>query len=429
MHKTKSWVLSTDLPLFFYFISTIFMIFLSVPAIHDWPDRWAQITISLACILTTLSVFIKNIPTRPSQRKNWPKELKLVLIIMLLGAFNIYFSEDRSASLKGMGLFLMSGILIFSATFFLFQSRKNQNLFLMLCFASFVALTFYGIFEFFQSLIYSGRRILLLSSNPIPAGSLLILLSTGPLLLFSKTKFTWQKVLLFSFLLLGILLIFLIGQRGPIATILVMGLIWGTRKRQALAIFTLTLLALIGVGYLFKDVIPMQYKKQLLKKETILVRLEFYNVAWQVIKDKPFWGVGFNAPIKKYVPDSYKPKFYPTDSKYTFPSIITGVETFDNMALFFLGQTGLLFSGVYGYLIFYLIKNWRQKINENADIKQQSLLLLTVLIGFAIHSMTYDSLRYPHLNWLFHSLLGLMANYSLFQQEVPLNSRNIFTER
>ena len=41
-----------------------------------------------------------------------------------------------------------------------------------------------------------------------------------------------------------------------------------------------------------------------------------------------------------------------------------------------------------------LIKN----SNENADIKLQGMLLLTVLVGFTVHSMTYDSLRYPHLN-------------------------------
>ena len=81
------------------------------------------------------------------------------------------------------------------------------------------------------------------------------------------------------------------------------------------------------------------------------------------------------------------------------------------MALFFLGQTGLLFTGAYACLIFYLTKILIKNSNENADIKLQGMLLLTVLVGFTVHSMTYDSLRYPHLNWLFHSLLGLIANH------------------
>ena len=400
-----------DPPLYAYFLSTIFMVFFSVRAIHHWPDHWAQLTISLACILTTLLVLIKNAPHFP-QSKNRNKGIKLVLLIIILGTLNICFSEDRSASLKGMGLFLMSGIFIFLVTFSLFQSKQNQNLFLKLCSACFVILITYGLFEFFQWIIHPEKQILILSSNPIPVGSLLILLATGPLLLLVKTKVTLYKILLSLSILLGVWMIILIGQRGPILAVLVMGLTWALTSNQRLWIFTLIILVLVGTGYQFREKIPLHYKNQYLKKDTVLVRLEFYNVAWQVIKDKPFWGIGFNTPVTEYIPKLYKPKFYPPDNKYTFSSIIRGVETFDNMALFFLGQTGLLFTGAYACLIFYLTKLLIKNSNENADIKLQGILLLAVLVGFAVHSMTYDSLRYPHLNWLFHSLLGLIANHT-----------------
>jgi len=416
MYKFEFEKIKTDSPLFLYFLSTLFMVFFSVHAIHNWPDRWAQISISLACTLTVLLVLIKNIPNFV-QSKNWPNELKLVLLIVALGTLNIYFSEDHSASLKGMGLFLISGVMIFLVTTILFKSRKNKNLLSTFFSACFIVLIVYGLFEFFQGVIVSGKPILLFSSNPIPAGSLLILLAIGPLLLLAEAKSTRQKTLLSLSLLLGVLVVILIGQRGPILALLVMGFIWATTRNQGLWIFTLAILILAGAGYQFRDKIPLHYKNHLLKKETILVRWEFYNVAWQVIKEKPFFGIGFNAPITKYITKDYEPKFYPADSKHTFPSIITGVETFDNMALFFLAQTGLLFTGAYICLIFYLIKNLTKKNNnENASIKLQSTLLLTVLIGFAVHSMTYDSLRYPHLNWVFHSLLGLMANFNVVHQ-------------
>jgi O-antigen ligase len=417
MYKFDFEKIKTDSPLFLYFLSTLFMVFFSVHAIHSWPDRWAQTTISLACILTALLVLIKNIPSF-TKNKNFPKELKLVVLIMILGAFNIFFSEDRLASLKGMSLFLMSGLLIFVVTFFLFKSKENQALFLRFFSTCFVVLVFCGLFEFFQGIIISEKQILLFSSNPIPAGSLLILLSTGPLLLLAKTKLAWKKTLLSLSLLLGILVVILIGQRGPILALLVMGFIWAATRSQGLWIFTLTILILVGAGYQSRDKIPLHYKNQLLKKDTVLVRLEFYNVAGQIVKDKPLFGVGFSAPITKYITKDYEPKFYPADSKHTFPAIITGVETFDNMALFFLAQTGLLFTGAYVCLVLYLIRNLTKKNNNgSADIKLQNTLLLTVLIGFAVHSMTFDSLRYPHLNWIFHSLLGLMANNSLFHQE------------
>ena len=117
----------------------------------------------------------------------------MVLVIIILGAFNIYLSEDRSASIKGMSLFLMSGVLILVVTFFLFKSKKNQTLFLGFFSTCFVVLIVYGLFEFFQGIIISKKQILLFSANPIPAGSLLILLATGPLLLLAKTQFYLAK--------------------------------------------------------------------------------------------------------------------------------------------------------------------------------------------------------------------------------------------
>jgi hypothetical protein len=38
---------------------------------------------------------------------------------------------------------------------------------------------------------------------------------------------------------------------------------------------------------------------------------------------------------------------------------------------------------------------------------------LLVLLGFAIHSLSYDSLLFPSVNWLFHVQLGLMAGYQV----------------
>ena len=34
-----------------------------------------------------------------------------------------------------------------------------------------------------------------------------------------------------------------------------------------------------------------------------------------------------------------------------------------------------------------------------------------VLLGFAIHSLSYDSLLVPPVNWLFHVQVGIMAGY------------------
>jgi hypothetical protein len=36
---------------------------------------------------------------------------------------------------------------------------------------------------------------------------------------------------------------------------------------------------------------------------------------------------------------------------------------------------------------------------------------MLILLGFAIHSLSYDSLLFPPVNWVFHVQLGIMAGY------------------
>jgi O-antigen ligase len=409
MMKIEVRKLKEDPSFLAYCFFTLFMIYFSTSAIQAWPNLWAQITISVACILPVLMVLAKNV-SHIAQIKEWPIEIKFVLIIIALGILNVYFSEDRHASLKGMGLFLMSGVMVFSFTFFTFRSKLRQLIFLYLCTICFFTLIIFGLFEFAQQINYPGKRILLFSSNPIPAGSLLILLSSGPIMLFAQTETRWGKNALLLCLIVAALIIILIGQRGPILAILIMASIWAAQRNKRFGIFSLIILILLGIGYQFRDQIPIQYKTQLFKTETVLVRLEFYNVAWQVIKDKPFFGLGFNAPLNRYISQDYQPKFYPANRTPSFYSIIRGVETFDNMALFFLGGMGVLFTLAYSGLAVYLLKPLILPGKANTKTRNQSILLLLVLVGFFVHSMTYDSLRYPHLNWIFHSLLGLIAN-------------------
>ena len=141
-----------------FFISTLFMVFYSIQAIQSWPSQWAQMVITLACILPALVLTIRNWPSIV-QNKKWPVEGKFILIIIILGTLNICFSENRIASFKGMGLFLVSGILVFGVSFFLFKSRQTQKAFLYLCSFSFIALSVYGLFEFTQKMGIPGERI------------------------------------------------------------------------------------------------------------------------------------------------------------------------------------------------------------------------------------------------------------------------------
>ena len=397
-----------------YFFSTLFMVFFSVHAVQKWPSFWAQGAISLACILPAIAVLFKAGPDLIGSKK-WPVEIKFVVIIFVLGLLNICFSENQLASFKGMGLFLMSGILVFSASYFLFNSKQAQNSFFCLCSFCFVVLLVFGSFEFIQQINVPGEKILLFSSNPIPAGSLLILLSIGPLVLAAQAENRREKFFWIFCLLIGILLIFLIAQRGPILALIVMIFIGAMICRKGAWVLLLVALVLAGIGYQFRDS-ALLLKEQLLKKETVLVRMEFYYIALDVMREKPVFGLGFNSPLSRFLPYDYKPRIYSQHGGSSFYGMTGGVQVFDNMFLSLVGEMGGLFALAYIGFLAYVLKNIGLVRSENANVRAHTSLLLIVVAGFLLHSLTFDSLKYPHLNWIFHSLLGLMAHSQVFGQ-------------
>ena len=415
MVNSKVGQLSSNFPFFVYFFATLFMVFFSVQAVQKWPGFWAQGAIPLACILPAIAVFFKVRPDLVGNKK-WPSEIKFILIIVVLGLLNICFSEDQPASFKGMGLFLMSGILVFASSYFLLDTRWAQKGFFYLCSFCFVVLLIFGAFEAVLQFNAPGKRILLLSSNPIPAGSLLILLSIGPLILVVQAQYRWKKIFWTSCLLAGILLIVLIAQRGPVLALAVMGFVGLMKCRKRIWILTLAAFVFIGIGSQFVDKIPLQYKSQLLKMETVFVRMEFYHIAIDVLREKPVFGLGFNSSLSRFIPYDYEDKIYPKGGRYTFYTFTNGIRVFDNMFLSFLGEMGGLFTLAYIGLVAHILTGITMYGKVNANLQWHVSLLLIVMAGFLAHSLTYDSLKYPHLNWMFHSLLGLMARSHVFGQ-------------
>jgi hypothetical protein len=409
-----------------YFISTLFMVFFSVQAVQKWPSFWAQGAIFLACIVPAIAVLFKVGPDLIVNEK-WPVEIKFVLIIVVLGLLNICFSENQLASLKGMGLFLMSGILVFSTSYLLFNSIQAQKFFFYLCSFCFVVLLVFGSFEFIQDkggrldvhnhlISVPGKEILLFSSNPIPAGSLLILLSIGPLVLVAKAKNRGEIYFWAFCLLAGALMIFLIAHKGPILALIVMIFVGAMRYQKGAWVLILILLVLAGIGYQFRESGLLLFKEQLLKKETILVRMELYYIGLDAMKEKPVFGLGFNTPFSRFLPYDYKPRVYPQYGERSFFNLTRGVEVFDSMPLSFVAEMGGLFTLAYLGLLAYVLKNTCLVTSENSDVRVHLSLIVVVLAGFLLHSMTFDSLKYPHLNWIFHSLLGLLANFKAFSQ-------------
>ena len=399
-----------------YFLSTIFIVFFSVNAVQNWLPLLGQGTLVFACLLPVLGVLIKN-RHNIFKEITWSVELKFVLVIIVLGMLNICFSEDQFASLKGMSLFLMSGVVVFSVSYSLFKSKQAQKNFFCLCSFCFVAVLVYGAFEFFQQVGFYDQKILLFSGNPIPAGSLLIILSIGPLISLEESENNWQRLFWVFCLLSGALLITLIAQRGPALAMIVMAFFIAATKRKGIWIFTVVALIFVGAGYQFGEKIPSQFKNELIKKETLLVRMELYYIALEVVREKPIFGIGFNAPLSRFIPNEYESKVYTKVQGGSFKDMVAGLHVFDNMALSFLGEAGGLFTLAYIGLGVYVLVGIKRSLKSGFIDQTQTILTLIVLVVFMAHSMTFDSLKYPHLNWIFHSLLGLVAQCQVSNQK------------
>ena len=385
-----------------YCVSTIFMVFFSTTAVQIWSYPWNRMSVLVACLLPLTVALVWKIP-RFIREKKLEKQFLFISLIIILGLLNIVFSEDRPTTLKVMALFLISGIGIFAATSNLLNIKFRQTIFLWLCWALLLALCIYGTLEYINK-----KPILLFSFNPIPAGSLLILLFIGPFLLFRSSSW-WLRFLQLSSIVFGIVVIVMIGKRGPISGLLGMAfLLPALLPWKKLWIIPLVVLILVGTGYKMRNHLPASLRRNLITHASTLFRLESYPLAAHIFLKKPLFGIGLHAPITEYLKD-YRQKITKNRAYSTY---IKNTKTLENIILCSFVEMGGLFSITYIALIIYLLRNLFRGIRDKPRERFQAVMLLIPLAGFLIHSMTFDSLIYPHLNWLFHSYLGLMANFN-----------------
>ena len=391
---------------FSFCLATVFMIFYSTSAVQIWPHPWNRLSILTACFIPMILVFVWKIP-KWIHFKKLQKELLFIAVIVILGILNIVFSESRAISLKVMVLFLVTGIGIFGVANCVMCTKFRKIFFLWLLWACLLALCVYGILEYNHN-----THIYLLAYNPIPAGSLLILLLVGPFLLFPSSS-KWLRLLQLLSVVFGIAVIVMIGKRGPVLGIIGMVffvVIMMPKQKMVWAVLMIALI-LTGIGYKMRNHLPRTLTRSLIGSRSLTFRLENYAFAGHIFLKKPFFGVGLHAPIAEYLKD-YQQKI--TKDKRYSSQYIKSKKTLENMILCGFVEMGGLFSITYIALIIYLLRNIFRSIRAKPEKRLHAVLLLTPLFGFFIHSMTFDSLIYPHLNWLFHSYLGIMANFDVY---------------
>lgn len=406
-NKYLHWERWGTLAFIVYCLSTLFMIFCSVPAIQVWPYPWNQLSIISACLLPLLLVFIWKIPEW-IQKKELRNGLLFVPIIVIIGALNIFFSEDRPTTFKAMTLFLISGIGAFGITNCVLNTKLRQTIFLWLSWSFLLVLCVYGLYE------YSTRSsnyypIVLFSYNTIPADSLLILLIVGPALFLHQSNW-WLCFAKICSLLLALVVIFLSGIRGPIIGLIGMAFLLGILQIKKFWFIPLITLLLIGIGFNFRHHLPNRLQINLVTNMSTTIRIENYFFAVHIFPNKPLLGIGLHAPLVPYLAD-YRVKLKHLGS---YPQHIKKNKTLENIFLLSFVEMGVIMTITYLLLIIFLL---RKLFRDNWKDDRQKLrvtLFLAPLFGFIIHSMTFDSLMYPHLNWLFHSYLGMMVNFDKF---------------
>jgi len=111
-----------------------FFVFEVAAGLHMQKDTdlyifWKHLSITAACLFPVAAVLCEN-RGRWFKIRQWPLPVWLVSLILVLGGLNIPFSTEPSATLHGMVLFLISGILGFAGAYGLLQSTSSLRFFL-----------------------------------------------------------------------------------------------------------------------------------------------------------------------------------------------------------------------------------------------------------------------------------------------------------
>jgi O-antigen ligase len=386
-------------------ISSAFIIFLWSPNVlgKHFSSR-AKIIIYLFPWLTLWLAYSWQVVTNREHRL----EIILIVSIIIIGIVNIYCSNSPNKSLKAMRIFLLTGIFPLWTAMFLLTDQRRRNGFDGLCCG---ALAVIASVEIITWLVQgnSGPKVWqVFILHAIPLGTLIILLSPGPIrLLVSKNS--QAKLLGGLTILSGVLLIYLTHKRGTwvaLAAMLAVGMIYLVRRHRYLIVTLLLVFALI---------LSLQARRQLARLDpniprhvSVLHRLELYNFALHVWKAHPIMGIGLRSfTLDQYLHD------YQLHNKnlHNFSQAVASLHTLDNMLLTATVELGSLMTLLYLGLILVIIIGYGRKLWAAPESPTLEWYRMLVLLGFAIHSLSYDSLLFPPVNWVFHVQLGIMAGY------------------
>lgn len=391
----------------FYFLlgSGAYIILLWSPNIlGDHRDLCSQI---LICIFPWLLLWLAYSWQVITEREH-RLEIILMVSIIVLGVVNTSFSGFGLKSVGTMRTFLLTGVFALWASMFLVNNPDRRQRFDWFCAGAL------GVILPVEILLWlvrgnSGPGVFqVFVLHPIPLGTLIILLSSGPVRLMVSKNAT-ARLLGWLLVLLGGSLILLTQKRGAwlaLAAMLAVGMLYLVRRRRYLLISLCLAIALI---------LPLEAQRRFARLDpninrhvAILHRLELYNFALHVWKTHPFMGIGLRSfTHEKYLSDYH----LLNQDLHEFPHAVAKLQTLDNMLLTGLVEFGAVMTLFYFGLILLILVKYCRRLRSWPESSPLDWYRVLVLLAFAIHSLTYDSLLFPPVNWLFHAQLGIMAGY------------------
>ena len=335
-------------------------------------------------------------------------EILCMVAIIILGVMNTVWSDSYSSSLPQMQTFLLTGILALWASMFLITDPNRRRVFdwfCCVCLAIIVPI----------ELIIRGMRgaqgpgvfeVFIL--NPIPLGTLMILLSPGLLRLLLSPHF---KVKIGGWLLLSFwaALLLYTTKRGSLLAVvaILLGLMFLRGRRLRYLAFTVFLAVGLLVVFQGRRLVA-RLDPNIPPQFTILHRLELYPFAMHIWQQHPVMGIGLRPfTHQKYLAD-YKQRIQKLQD---FPKTVTELQTFDNMMVTGFVELGTIITLLYLVLVIFIIGRYYRALRISPDFAIMDWYRLLILLGFAVHSLSYDSLLFPPVNWLFHVQVGIMAGY------------------
>ena len=366
--------------------------------------RWTEIIIYIFPWLMLWLAYSWQVISNRTHRL----EIILMVSIIILGIVNTSWSDSVSKSLAPMRTFLLTGVFALWAAMFLLTDQERRKGFDWLCAGALAVIASGEIIAWLVRGTYGPGVFQIFTLHAIPLGTLLILLSPGPIRLIVSPNFR-LKLIGWLLVLLAGLLIFLTHKRGTwlaLAAMLAVGLIYLGRRHKALIVTVLLVMALI---------LPLQAKRMFARLDpntphdvSILHRLELYNFALHTWKIHPIMGTGLRSFTHEQYLNDYQ---LHNKDLHDFPHAVATLHTFDNMLLTALVELGSFMTLLYLGLVIVILARYGRKVWAAPASSTLEWYRVLVLLGFAIHSLSYDSLLFPPVNWLFHVQLGIMAGY------------------